>query len=540
MADAGERLFGSVPLGSVREGTVIARDDTQVRTVGELGDRVARTANWVRAITPPGGVVAVMADNRVEILEVLLAAVLAGRWLTPVNPRLTAAEVRFILTDSDAALVLTDERHDGVVRAALAQPDTADATGTTDATGALPALDAARVLVVRFGDELDRHLTGVSDRPAPTDGPPGGTMVYTSGTTGRPKGVRRSGAASAAAQLAALAANGRSLGLEGNGPHLVTGPLSHAAPLGFALMDLCNGAPVVLMERWDAAGALDAVTTHEITTTHLVPTMCVRLLRLDPERRAAFDPSRLRLVLHGAAPMPKAVKAAMIAWWGPVLVEYWGGSEGGVVTLATSAEWETRPGTVGRPIGGRTVRAVGDDGQPLDPGEVGLLYAHHPGVERAFRYHGNEAATDAAHLGPGEYTLGDIGWVDDDGFVHLVDRASEMIISGGVNVYPAEVEQVLAGHPAVADVAVVGAPDPEWGEVVVAVVELETSVPDWTDGPTVDVDRLVGELETLARASLAGYKVPRRYEVVATLPRQPNGKLYRRQVRDRFWAEPRG
>jgi long-chain acyl-CoA synthetase len=319
------------------------------------------------------------------------------------------------------------------------------------------------------------------------------------------------------------------LGLDGQGPHLVTGPLYHAAPLGFAAIDLANGAELVLMPRWDEAQCLRLIEERSVRNSHVVPTMCVRLLRLPEEVRAAFDPSSLSTVLHGAAPIAPSTKARMIEWWGPVLTEYWGSTEGGVFTLVDSEAWLTKPGTVGKAIPSYEVFAVGADGERLPAGEVGTLYTRNRVTDEVFEYHQAEEKTAAAHLAPGTFTMGDVGHVDDDGYVFLSDRLSNMIISGGVNIYPAEIEQALIEHPAVADVAVFGIPDDDWGEQVKAAVEL---APGYEPSP-----ELEQELILFARQRLAGFKVPRSVDFEEELPRHPTGKLYTRLLRDKYWTD---
>lgn len=353
-------------------------------------------------------------------------------------------------------------------------------------------------------------------------------MIYTSGTTGRPKGVQRHRAPTVREALEVGRSAGRALGLDGSGPHLVTGPLYHAAPLLFAVYDQLNGAPVLVMERWDETAALDLLREREVHHTHLVPTMFVRLLRLPDEVRAAFTAPALHRVLHGAAPISPAVKRRLIEWWGPVLVEYWGATESGVCTLVESADWLAHPGTVGRAVPNYEVFAVDDSGKPLAAGEVGTLYSRHRHMSGVFAYHGDVDKTAHAHLAPDTFTIGDVGWVDADGYVFLADRKSNTIISGGVNIYPAEIEQVLLEHPAVADVGVFGIPDHEWGETVKAAIEL---APGYTAGAALET-----ELREYARRHLAGYKVPRSVDFEAKLPRSPSGKLYLRRLRDRYWA----
>jgi long-chain acyl-CoA synthetase len=492
---------------AARDPNGLALDDgTRRRSWAELADRCARTARLLRedAGLAPGERVALLMESRAEAVELVIGAILAGLWIVPVNWHLTGDEVAHVLADSGARLVLADARFAALAREA-----------------------GARELLLA-GDELERALVAASDAPPDLGGPAGATMIYTSGTTGRPKGVRRAQPATLGEALAQQGALGRRLGLDGAGPHLVTGPLYHAAPLLFAIYDQANGAPIVVLPRWDDRAALVALAEREIAHTHVVPTMFVRLLRLPEDLRAAFRAPRLSLVLHGAAPVSPEVKRRMLDWWGPILVEYWGGTEGGVTTLVDSRDWLAHPGTVGRALPGFEVFAVDAEGRRLPPGEEGLLFARHPTLERPFEYHRDPEKTARAYLAPGVFTLGDVGRVDADGWVHLTDRQSHLIISGGVNIYPAEVERVLAEHPAVADVGVFGVPDDEWGESVRAAVEL---LPGAEPSP-----RLAGELIAFARQRLAGYKVPRAIDFEPRLPRDTTGKLYVRRLRERHLA----
>ncbi len=485
-------------------------DLTRRRTRGELLDRARRLGHWMLDVggVPVGGHTSVLMGNRVELVDLLLAAQHNGTWLTAVNWHLTAAEVAYILDDSAAAILFTDPENEGVAREAV---DLAD----------------REVQVVVAGPELEA-LAGHPDvAPFPLDGRGGGTMLYTSGTTGRPKGVKRRRQPSLAEAMATTSRSGVVLGLDGKGPHLVTGPLYHAAPLGFAAIDLANGSELVVMPRWHESECLRLIQERGVRNSHVVPTMCVRLLRLPDEERAAFDPSSLRTVLHGAAPIAPSTKHRMIEWWGPVLTEYWGSTEGGVFTLVDAEAWLTKPGTVGKAIASYEVFAVDADGVRLPAGEVGTLYTHNLTTDEVFEYHQAAEKTAAAHLAPGTFTMGDVGYVDDDGYVFLSDRAANMIISGGVNIYPAEIEQVLIDHPAVADVAVFGIPDEEWGEQVKAAVEL-------ADGLEPS-EQLEAELLLFARGQLAGFKVPRSIDFEDELPRHPTGKLYTRLLRDRYW-----
>jgi long-chain acyl-CoA synthetase len=494
-------------------------DGTRSRTWAQLADRSWRLAHLLRDDLGlrPGDHIASVLANRVEFYELSFAALVAGVWLVPVNTHLATDEVRYVLEDSGARAIVTDREHRDVVAAALADR---------------AADDRPAVFVV--DDGLDERVDAASDSPWRLDGPSGGRMHYTSGTTGRPKGVKRALPATAGEYLDLLSLLGRSVGMDGSGSHLLTGPHYHAAVGGYALFDLCNGAPVIMMPRFDAATTLELLTEHHVAHTHLVPTMMVRLLRLGDAVRSAFDPSSLTLVLHGAAPISPIVKRHMIEWWGPILREYWGTSEAGTFTTIDSIDWLAHPGSVGRALPGAQIIAVDDDLVSRPTNTVGVLYCRYDANDRPFHYHGDHTKTDEAFLpdavrGPGWFTMGDMGRIDDDGFVHLADRATNMIISGGVNIYPAEVEAVLVTHPLVADVAVFGIPDDEWGEQVKAVVE-----------PTEGAELPVGfdrELIAFARDRLAHFKAPKSVDVVARLPRMPTGKLAVRDLRAPYWQD---
>jgi long-chain acyl-CoA synthetase len=488
------------------EPDAIALDDgARRRTWRALDRRVRRLAHALRGELggAPELPVAALVGNRVEAIECVLAAMCAGRWITPVNHHLKADEIAHVLADSQAELVIADDEH----------------AATAERAG------APRIL--RVGDALEAAIERASDAPLDPDATSGGTMIYTSGTTGKPKGVRRTKPARLGDAAVGWRRAGTLIGLDGSGPHLVTGPLYHAAPLLFAIYDLLNGAPVVVMPRWDAARTLELLVERAIHHTHLVPTMFVRLLRLPEEARAAFRAPDLQVVLHGAAPIAASVKQRMIEWWGPRLVEYWGGTESGVVTLVDSWEWLAHPGTVGRALPHWTVFAADESGAPLAPGEIGALYSRHRDLGEPFVYHRDADKTARAYLDSGAMTLGDVGYVDEKGYVFLCDRKSHMIISGGVNIYPAEVEQALIAHPAVADVGVFGIPDDEWGETVKAAVEL---VPGREASP-----QLEAEILAFGRERLASYKVPRSIDFEPALPRHPSGKLLIRDLRERYW-----
>jgi long-chain acyl-CoA synthetase len=488
------------------DAVALSDDLGTTRSRSELVDRAVRLGHVLRDDLgiDAGGHVAVLCENRVEVFEIYLAAVLSGVWFVPVNGLLAPHEVDYVVRDAGARVVLAEAELSHLV------PD--------------------EIPVITIGDDLDRRIRSASDEPFPLDGPPGSRFSYTSGTTGHPKGVKRAVPATVAEMLALQERLGRQVGLDGHGTQLITGPAYHAAIGGYGFFDLCNGAHLHLMRRFDATRTLELISELDVRRTHLVPTMMVRMLRLPEKQRAAFDPSGLDLVLHGAAPISRTVKQSMIDWFGPIITEYWGTSEAGVFTRVDSREWLEHPGTVGRPVTGFEVFAIGDNGRRVAPGEVGTLYCHTPGIDRPFEYWNAPEKTDDAYLEPGVFSLGDMGRVDSDSWVYLADRATNMIISGGVNIYPTEVEQALLEHPAVIDVAVFGIPDEEWGEQVKAAVEL---VPD-TDAGVVD------DILAFARGRLGRHKVPRSVDVHDTLPRQPNGKLYVRELRDPYWADHDG
>ena len=469
-----------------------------VRAFGELLERATRLGHAMRdAGMPIGGHIGTLTENRAEYFELYLAAILSGVWLVPINGLLSSTEVDYVVADADLALVFAEDE--------------------------LAHLVSDSRPVVRFGDEFEAMVAAGGTTPFPADGPPGSRFSYTSGTTGHPKGVKRAIPATVAEMLRVQARAGADVALDGDGVHLVTGPAYHAAVGGFALFDLCNGATLRIMRRFDAARTLELIETERVRRTHLVPTMMVRMLRLDDEEQGR-DLSSLDVVLHGAAPIAPTIKQRMIDWLGPILIEYWGTSEAGVFTRVDSADWLTRPGTVGRPVPGFEVFAVDDSGERLPPDKVGRLFCHTPGRNEPFVYWNAPEKTAAAYLRPGVFTMGDMGRVDDNGWIFLADRATNMIITGGVNVYPAEVEQALLEHPAVVDVAVFGIPDEEWGEQVKAAVEFAT-------GQSADDTALIA----FARNRLGRHKVPRSIDVHDRLPRQPNGKLYLGTLKDPYW-----
>jgi long-chain acyl-CoA synthetase len=481
------------------------------RTFAELNARTNQLARALRARgLRPGDAVALMCSNRPEFAEVLLAARRSGLRFTPINRHLTGAEAGYILDDCDAKAFVAEARTvESVSLAAKAAPR---ATTRLAVGGEIPGFDSYEKALAA------EDITNIADPTLGTN------MLYTSGTTGQPKGVHRP--ATIVASPIALAVGyvgGRDL-------HLCTGPLYHAAPLAFSLVaPLIEGVGVVLMDDWDAEETLRLVAEHRITHTHMVPTMFHRLLALPEEVRRRYDLSSLRCVLHGAAPCPVPVKRALIEWLGPIVFEYYAATEG-IGTSVGSAEWLAKPGTVGRPADPDHVRIFDHRGEQVPAGSVGAVHLKAPQTGR-FRYHKDEGKTSAAYSGD-YFTLGDVGYLDEDGYLFLTDRTADLIISGGVNIYPAEAEAILLTHPAVADVGVIGVPSAEWGEEVKAIVKLR---------PGAEAsETLAREIVAFCRARLAHYKCPRSVDFVERLPRQDDGKLHKRELRERYRALARG
>ena len=481
-------------------------------TYGELARRAHQLVHLLRARgVQPGDAVAALLPNGIGLVEWWLACSEAGWHFIPLNTFLTRHEIGTIVQHSGARVLVAHERF-------VAQVATVD-------RGALAA--AFAVGDIRGFESLDdtRAAHPVTEPHART---PGSLFVYTSGTTGRPKGIRRPQPVGDPGQLAHDAAVfGRAFDfVPFGGPHLVSTAMYHGGSHAYYVGALNVGHPLVIMARFDAAESLRLIEEHRVFSAYMVPTQFHRLLQLPDDVRTRADVSSLHAVVHSAAPCPLEVKRRMMEWWGPVIWETYGGMEG-PATIAKPHRWLEKPGTVGRAITGTRLAILDDDGHELGPGEVGGIY--YGSDAPRFEYVGDAETTRAAYRGR-LFTIGDVGFVDADGYLFICDRAKDMIITGGVNVYPQEVEAVLATHPAVADVAVIGLPDEEWGEAIVAVVELAAD-------RTVD-DALGDELIDHCRARLAKYKCPRRVEFRASLPRTDAGKLSKRQLRDEYAASP--
>ncbi|MEO3783298.1 acyl-CoA synthetase [Actinocorallia sp. B10E7] len=479
------------------------------RELDEASNRLAQVFH--EAGLRPGEHIAFMLENRWEFFAVAWAAQRSGLYYTAISTRLTADEAGYIVGNCEAKAFVTAHALAGIAGQITAGNErlvlklmldgTAEGfTSYEETVAAAPAVP------------LENQVEGID-------------MLYSSGTTGRPKGIKP-------------VINFDPFGTPGVLFHLIQflfapdehsvylspAPLYHAAPLRYTMTFQRFGATVIVMEKFDAEKALSLIQEHRVTHSQWVPTMFIRMLKLPEEVRASYDVSSLKFAVHAAAPCPLPVKQQMIEWWGPVIHEYYAGTEGNCFMYVNSEDWLAHPGTVGKPVLGE-IHVLDESGEELPPGEIGVLYFD-KGPD--FVYHGDPEKTASSRdpKGRGWTTLGDIGYVDEDGFLYLTDRQSHMIISGGVNIYPQEAENLLAVHPKVADVAVFGVPDPEMGEQVKAVVQ-----PMSMDEAG---EELAAELIAYCRDNLAHYKCPRSIDFREELPRHPTGKLLKRVLRDEY------
>ncbi|MDT0542742.1 MULTISPECIES: acyl-CoA synthetase [Streptomyces] len=493
---------------------VLVAPDGEEWTAARLHAACNRLVGGLRAAgLRRGDAFAVVLPNGVEFFTAALAATQAGFYLVPVNHHLVGPEIAWIVSDSGAKVLIAHERFGE------------QATLAADEAG-LPADQRYAVGAVGGFRPYAELLEGEAEEP-PADRELGWVMNYTSGTTGRPRGIRRAltGVPPEEANLGGFL---RIFGIkprdeEPDNVHLVCSPLYHTAVLQFASSSLHIGHRLVLMDRWTPEEMLRLIDTQRCTHTHMVPTQFHRLLALPEEVRRRYDVSSMRHAIHGAAPCPDHIKRAMIDWWGACVEEYYAASEGGGA-FATAEDWLKKPGTVGKPWPISELAIFDDEGNRLPAGELGTVYMRMS--TGGFAYHKDEAKTRKNRIGD-FFTVGDLGLLDEDGYLYLRDRKIDLIISGGVNIYPAEIEAELLTHPAVADAAAFGIPHEDWGEEVKAVVE---PAPGQEPGPALE-RALLAHCE----ARLAGYKRPKSVDFVAEMPRDPNGKLYKRRLREPYW-----
>jgi long-chain acyl-CoA synthetase len=474
-------------------------------TYGELDDRSLRLAHVLRdAGLGVGDVVALLSDNRPEAYEVYWAALRSGLYVTAVNHNLSAEEASYIVRDCGA-------------KALVVSPTKADLAEHLD-------VDVPTRLT--FEGDYEDALAGASTEPL-TEQPHGEDLLYSSGTTGRPKGIKPPLPPIRVDEPGYVYVRvfGALYGFDEDTVYLSPAPVYHAAPLRFGGVIHALGGTLVMMERFEAEGALRAIQEHRVTHTQMVPTMFVRMLKLPDDVRLGYDVSSLQAVVHAAAPCPVEVKRRMIEWLGPIVHEYYASTEANGATFIDSQAWLSHPGSVGTALMG-VLHVCDDDGRELAAGEVGTVYFERE--QRTFSYHNDEERTRSTEHPQHDSwtTVGDLGYVDDEGFLYLTDRKAFMVISGGVNIYPQEVEDLFSLHPAVTDIAVIGVPDDEMGERVVAFVQ---PAPGTTPG-----DELARELTAYARDRIAHFKVPAEFHFRSELPRTPTGKMVKRRLRDEY------
>jgi len=489
----------------------------EARSYRELDERSNQLAQLLHAQgLRRGDPVALFMDNDIAYFDVVWAALRSGLYLTAVNRYLTAEEAGYIVDDCGARVTVSCRALEDVAR---------------DIPAHAPRCERWLALggEVDGYEDLEKGLAAFAPEPL-SEEPAGGFMLYSSGTTGRPKGITRPLPNKTIAENAGVT-SGLHKGLWGfdeETVYLSPAPLYHSAPLAFCTATQTTGGTVVMMPKFDPRGCLEAIQEHRVTHSQWVPTMFSRMLKLDPSEREGLDLSSHRVAIHAAAPCPRPVKQQMLDWWGDIIYEYYAGTEANGFTHVTPKEWRSKPGTVGKAILGE-IHICDEAGRPVPNGESGIVYFERDVV--TFRYHNDEEKTRSSQHPEHETwsALGDVGYVDDDGYLFLTDRATFMIISGGVNIYPQEIEDALIMHPKVADVAVVGVPNEEMGEEVKAVVQP-------AEGVEADED-LEHEILAYAREHIAHYKCPRSVDFEAELPRLPTGKLYKRLLKDRYWGK---
>jgi long-chain acyl-CoA synthetase len=492
----------------VKPDAVAVYDPWGTRTFGDLNANANRLARLLRAQgLKAGDAVALLCSNRAEFVETLAATLRAGFRITPVNWHLTADEVNYVVDNCEAKALIAETRFPAARAAAEAIPRLVAKIGIGAPVAGF--LDYHQAIAEQDGTNI----------PDPVHG---GSMLYTSGTTGRPKGVYRPGVVPLPPQIGPGTRAGYNPDVD---MQLCLGPGYHAAPLAFDIRQaMAAGVPVTFIEKWDSEEVLRTIERQRITHAHMVPIMFQRLLALPEEVRGKYDLSSLRFIVHGAAPCPPETKHAMIEWLGPILHEYYAGSEGGAGYFISSEEWLRKPGSVGaRALLART-RILDEEGNDMPPGKPGIIYFE--AAATPFSYFKDPTKTAATYR-DGFFTLGDVGYFDEDDYLFLTGRTAECIISGGVNIYPQEIDNELIKHPAIDDSCTIGVPNDEWGEEVKAVVTLR---PGYEPS-----EALAKEILAFARTQLAGFKVPRTLEFRDDLPRSEAGKIQRGRVRAPYW-----
>jgi long-chain acyl-CoA synthetase len=480
---------------------------------GELLAEANQIAHGLRALgLGAGDCVAVVLENCAEMYQINLAIMQIGMFMTPINNHLTGPEIAYITGDSGAKVFIGSEQFAEACKAARQELDFPSSM----------CFSRGDVEGFRPFDELTRG----QPTEMPENRTTGQVMNYTSGTTGKPKGVRRP-LPEISPEIVAMLTSGL-LGMFGLQPeddnvHICGSPLYHTAVLVFSSSSLHLGHPVVLMDKWGPEDMLRLIDQYKVTHSHMVPTQFHRLLKLDQSVRAKYDVSSLRAMIHAAAPCPVETKWNMLNWWGDTIYEYYAATEGGG-TLVTPQQWRKYPGTVGRAWPNSDVKIYDDDANELGPNQIGTIYMLLGAAD--FEYKDAQKKTRDNRIGP-YFTVGDVGELNDEGYLFLRDRKTDMIISGGANIYPAEIESELIQHPKVADVAVFGIPNDDWGEEIKAVIEVADGVSSGDD--------LTAEIFTWCEGRLAKMKTPRSIDYVDELPRDPNGKLYKRKLRDPYW-----
>ncbi|WP_295847441.1 acyl-CoA synthetase [Tardiphaga sp.] len=493
------------------------------RSFNDVTERATRIAGGLRRLgVKPGDSVCVLMRNDIAFLEAAYAVMQLGAYAVPVNWHFKPEEITYVIQDSGSRIVIghADMLHQ--LREAIPPGVTTLSVAPPPEILANYRIDAAHLEAPDTAIDLESWLVEQAPYAGPALPQPS-NMIYTSGTTGHPKGVRRN--MPTPEQMVSIdQMRARVYGLKPGARALLPGPLYHSAPNAFGLRAGRLGGALVLMPRFEPEEFLRIIQDERIDTVFMVPTMFIRLMKLPAEVRDKYDVSSLRHVIHAAAPCPADVKRAMIDWWGPVIFEFYGSTESGAVTFASSEDALKKPGTVGKIAPGAELRFLDDDGKILPQGEIGEIYSRIAG-NPDFTYH-NKPDKRGEIDRDGFITSGDVGYIDADGYVFICDRKRDMVISGGVNIYPAEIEAALHGVAGVHDCAVFGIPDEEFGEALMAVIEPQ---------PGVVLDLALVRLQL--KKALADYKVPKRIEIQSNLPREDSGKIFKRRLRDPYWAK---